>query len=310
MRNALRHAVSVAVTILIFCGVSPAAICQSSAEPKQPEQSISLPLTQLKESNQRVRIPIQTRSVVLHIYVPQNERPDAPLVVYSSGSGGWHQFDSYVATAFAQRGMPVCGISMHSYLRKFYSTSRPATADEIIADYRTLINESTKVIGANQGQPLILAGWSLGAGYAALVASDPLTKPRVRGVISISLTRDNEAALSATNRLLSRLAGKTVGPSFDVTEYLSKLFPLPVAIIQAGKDPRASPKVANKLISSATRNGSTRCRLFEVEVAHSHSFSGARSNFDQALNEALQWIIHNDLKSHWPQPPFRIRGYL
>lgn len=294
MRNALRHAVLVAATIIISCGVSLISICQMMAEPKSSEHSNPQAFTQLKDSNQEVRVPVRTGSVVLHTYIPQHARPDAPLVVYSSGSGGWHQFDDYVATAFAQRGMPVCGISMHSYLRKFYKTSRPATSDEIIADYRTLIDESTKVIGVNQNQSLILSGWSLGAGYAALVASDPLIKPRVRGVIGISLTRDNEAALSLTNRLLSRLTGKIVGPSFDVTEYLSRLSPLPVAIIQAGKDPRASPKVANGLIMSVTRNRSARCRLFEVETAHTHSFSGTRSDFDQALNAALQWIIENN----------------
>jgi type IV secretory pathway VirJ component len=291
MRNALRHAISVAAAVLISGGASQVATSQLLDQAKVSEQPIPQTLTQLKESNRKVRVPVRTGSVVLHIYVPQPTRPDAPLVIYSSGSGGWHQFDDYIATAFAQRGMPVCGISMHSYLRKFYNTSRPATSDEIIADYRTLTDESTKVIGVNQNQPLILSGWSLGAGYAVLVASDPLIKPRVRGVISISLTRDNETALSLTNRLLSRAGGKTVGPSFDVTEYLSKLSPLPVAIIQAGKDPRASPKVATGLIESASRNRSARCRLFDVEAAHGHSFSGARSDFDRALNEALQWIF-------------------
>lgn len=294
MRNALRHAVSVAAALLICGEVGQIVLCQLLDQAKISEHPIPQALTQLKESNQKVRVPVRTGSVVLHIYVPQHERPHAPVVVYSSGSGGWHRFDDYIATAFAQRGMPVCGISMHSYLREFYNTSRPATSDEVIADYRTLIDESTKVIGVDQNQALILSGWSLGAGYAALVASDPLTKPRVRGVISISLTRENEAALSVTNRLLSRLSGKTVGPSFDVTEYLSKLSPLPVAIIQAGKDRTASPKVATGLITSATQNPSARCRLFEVDAAHSHSFSGTRSDFDRALNEALQWIIDND----------------
>ena len=294
MGNALRHAISVAAAVLISGGVSQVATCQLLDQAKISEHPIPQALTQLKESNEKVRVPLRTGSVVLHIYVPQHERPDAPLVVYSSGSGGWHQFDDYIATAFAQRGLPVCGISMRSYLKKFYNTSRPATSDEVIADYHALIDESTKVIGVNQNQALILSGWSLGAGYAALVASDPLTKPRVRGVISISLTRDNEAALSLTNRLLSRLSGKTVGPSFDVTEYLSKLSPVPVAIIQARKDRTASPKVATGLITSASGNPSARCRLFEVDAANSHSFSGTRSGFDRALNEALEWISKNN----------------
>jgi len=224
--------------------------------------------------------------------VPQTEDRNVSFVFYSSGSGGWHQFDNYIANSLAQRGIPVCGISIHSYLKRFYSTSRPATFDDLIADYRALIKEARDVVAVNEARSVILSGWSLGAGYSALAASDPSIKPHVRGVISISLSRDNEAALNVGYRLMSRLTGKTFGPSFNVTDYLPRISPLPVAIIQAGRDRTASPQSANKLIASARENAVDTFRLFNVEAGHSHSFAGARSDFDHVLDEALHWISH------------------
>jgi hypothetical protein len=288
MRDGIKKVVSFASAITFL-----SAVCQHSTVgqtlSRQADPVKVQDLTPLKSINQQVRVPLRTGSVVLHVYLPPDESRKS-FALYSSGSGGWHQFDSYVATALAERGMAVCGISVHSYLKRFYSTSRPASADDLAGDYRTLIKEAREVVGVDESTPLILSGWSLGAGYAALAASDPMIKRNVRGVISISLSRDNEAALSVGNRLLSRLTGKTFGPSFNVTEYLSKVFPLPVAIIQAGGDRNASPKSADQLIASAGESAADTCRLFNVEGGRSHSFGGARSDFDHALDQALEWI--------------------
>jgi len=290
MRSGLKTIVSLAGAVTIFCLVGPLTIGQTTSE--TIEQSSIQQSAQLKWINKTVEVPLRTSSVVLHVYLPETESRNASLILYSSGSGGWHKFDNYIANSLAQRGMPVCGISIHSYLKRFYSTSRPATFDDLIDDYRALIREARDVVGVNEARPVILSGWSLGAGYAALAASDPSIKPEVRGVISISLSRDNEAALSVGNRLMSRLTGKTFGPSFNVGEYLPRISPLPVAIIQAGRDRNASPQSANQLITSAGENAVDTFRLFNVEAGRSHSFAGARPDFDRVLDEALHWISH------------------
>jgi fermentation-respiration switch protein FrsA (DUF1100 family) len=111
------------------------------------------------------------------------------------------------------------------------------------------------------------------------------------GIISISLSRNNETALTLSHRLMSRLTGRTFGPSFDVFDYLSRLAPLPVAIIQAANDRTASPRQAEQLISSMGREG--RLRLFEVAGGRTHSFSGGREEFDRTLEKAVDWIRGN-----------------
>jgi dienelactone hydrolase len=254
-------------------------------------------LTELKAINRTVKVPLRDRSIALHVYLPKQVTAAAPLILFASGSGGWHQFDAYVANALAQRGMPVCGINTHAYLKAFYTTSRPATVDELISDYSDIIKEAKKVAEVEDNRPVILSGWSLGAGYAPLLASDPRIKPTVRGVISIAIAQNNETALSLSDRLFSRMTGKTFGPSFDVTEYLKDTYPLPVAIIQPGDRRLPSAKQASRLIASASEKSVTTLRLFDVKTAGSHSFASGRREFDRALEEALSWINGVQLRS-------------
>ena len=245
---------------------------------------------ELKELNRKFRVLLRGRPFILHGYLPAEVGNNAPIVLYSSGSGGWHDFDQYVATALAKRGMPVFGVSTHSYLRDFYDDSRPATVAAVAEDYLALIRQARTIANIDDTRPVILAGWSLGAGYAPLVASDPRIKHCVFGVITLALSRDNETALTAGHRLMSHLMGRTIGPSFDVSQYLVQVAPVPVAIIQAAKDRIASPAAAERLIEQTGRHRTSNIRLFQVNAGRTHSFAGARSQVDQTLDEVIAWF--------------------
>jgi hypothetical protein len=252
--------------------------------------------TALKARNEEVRVNLRGRPVVLHMYLPAEFSDNAPIVLYNSGSGGWHGFDQHIGTALAERGMLFFGISTHTYLKTFYRDDKPATFVEVVSDYAELIRQAKALTSAGDSRPFILAGWSLGAGYAPLIAADAGIKTNLCGIISISLSRNNETALSISHRLMSRLLGRTFGPSFDVSEYLSRVAPLPVAIIQAAKDRNASPRQAQHLINSIRPEGQPSLRLFEVNAGRNHSFSGGLAEFDHTLDEALNWIRANTPK--------------
>jgi dienelactone hydrolase len=245
---------------------------------------------QLSTSNSRFDVPLRGHRLVLHCYLPANVVANAPLVIYNSGSGGWHDFDQYLATTFAERGLPVFGVSTHSYLKDFYDDEHPATFATVAEDYLELIKQARKIAKIDESRPVILAGWSLGAGYAPLVASDPRIKPEVLGVIALSLSRDNETALTVSHRLMSRLMGRTYGPSFDVSQYLARVAPVPVAIIQAARDRNASPGKAQQLIDGVGLVESSTLRLFQVTAGRTHSFAGGRAEVDQTLDEVITWF--------------------
>lgn len=240
--------------------------------------------------NTQLDVLLRGHRLVLHCYLPAEIVADAPVVLYNSGSGGWHDFDQYLATALAERGLPVFGVSTHSYLRDFYNDEHPATFAAVAEDYLELIKQARKIARVDESRPVILAGWSLGAGYAPLIASDPRIKPEVLGVIALSLSRDNETALTVGHRLMSRLMGRTYGPSFDVSQYLARVAPVRVAIIQAARDRTASPGEAQQLIDGVSPGTSSTLRLFQVTAGRTHAFAGGRAEVDQTLDEVINWF--------------------
>lgn len=285
-----------ATMLFLFAGASTIR-GQSPARRELPVNAdLSRSSIPLRARNEEVRVNLRGRPVVLHVYLPAEFSDNAPIVLYSSGSGGWHGFDQHIGAALAERGMPFFGINTHTYLKTFYSDDKPATFLEVASDYVELIRQAEALTSAGDSRPVILAGWSLGAGYAPLIAADAGIKTNLFGIISISLSRNNETALSISHRLMSRLLGRTFGPSFDVSEYLSRVAPLPVAIIQAARDRNASPRQAQQLIRSTGPEGQPSLRLFEVAAGRNHSFSGGLAEFDHTLDEALDWIRVNTPK--------------
>lgn len=282
-----RLGISIA-TAAVFINVS--SVCGQRLAPNEVSAVSSNSTTTLRDRNTEFGVPLRGRPFVLHGYLPTEDCKDAPLVVYSSGSGGWHEFDGYVATALAERGMPVFGVSTHSYLKTFYNDNHPATFESVADDYLALIKEARKIANVNDSRPVILAGWSLGAGYAPLIASDARIKPNVLGVITLALSRDNETALTVSHRLMSHLTGRTFGPSFDVSQYLARVAPVPVAIIQAARDRTASPREAQRLIAAMGADQNSTLRLFQVATGRTHSFAGGRTEFDQTLDEVVTWF--------------------
>ena len=285
----LRNTLNITSSLLLILSIAW-AYGQLRAANKVKSDTNAASATKLEARNTRFDVSLRGRSFVLHGYLPTEIRKDVPLVLYSSGSGGWHDFDEYVASSFAERGLPVLGVSTHSYLKTFYSDDHPATSTAVVEDYIELIKQAKKIARVDESSPVILAGWSLGAGYAPLIASDARIKPHVLGVITFSLSRENETALTVSNRLMSRLLGRTIGPSFDVSQYLARVAPVPVAIIQAAKDRNASPREAQKIISGVSPDDGSTLRLFQVTAGRSHSFAGGRSEVEQTLDEVLAWI--------------------
>src|SRR6478672_1939541 len=97
--------------------------------------------------NEELPVMLRGRPLVFHAYLPARASNSRPIVFYSSGSGGWHGFDQHVATALAERGLPVFGISTHTYLKTFYSADRPATFAAVVADYAELIRRAQALAG-------------------------------------------------------------------------------------------------------------------------------------------------------------------
>src|SRR5882724_6657129 len=124
--------------------------------------------------------------ITLQLYQQSNTREQS-LVFFTSGDGGWSPFCADIAAHIAATGKTVVGFNAKDYLVSFASSQRPISADELARDYDEMINASASQPGVDMSAGMVLAGWSLGAGYSILVADDPIVKKRVDQVAAISL---------------------------------------------------------------------------------------------------------------------------
>ncbi|HEY6121665.1 MAG TPA: AcvB/VirJ family lysyl-phosphatidylglycerol hydrolase [Pyrinomonadaceae bacterium] len=222
-------------------------------------------------------------SVVLQLYQQQNAR-DQQLVFFTSGDGGWSPFCADIAAHLAATGKTVVGFNVKDYLVSFASSQRPVSPEEVGRDYYDMINLAAARPGVATATTPILAGWSLGAGYSVLVATDAMLKTRIDRVVAISLPIYNELAWKPTDSLIYITHGTPREKVFDARQLVSKLDPVPIVIFNATDDD-TSPYPESQKLFEATVGPK---HLYLVN-ASGHHFEGGEAEFYRDLDEAISF---------------------
>jgi pimeloyl-ACP methyl ester carboxylesterase len=221
--------------------------------------------------------------LTLQLYQQENAT-NQTLVLFTSGDGGWSPFCADIAAHIAANGKTVVGFNMKDYLVNFASSQKPVSPDEVARDYDAIIRASSAQPGVNSTARLILAGWSAGAGYSVLVASDPAFKDRVDRVVAISLPVYNELAWKPTDALIYITHGTPREKVFDARQYLKRLEVTPVVILNATDDDNSPLREAQSLFESAPGP-----KHFYAVKASGHHFEGGAPEFYRALDDGLSF---------------------
>jgi dienelactone hydrolase len=221
------------------------------------------------------------KTIKLQIYQQANASSQQ-LVLFTSGDGGWSPFCADIAAHLASRGRTVVGFDSKDYLTSFSSSEAPVTPEEISKDYQDILTASRGLNGVNQSAPVILSGWSLGAGYSLLAASNPGIKASVNRVVAISLPFKNELAWKPSDALIYITHGTPHEKVFDSREYIARLGDTPIAIMNASDDDNAPIKDAQILYDASPGPK----KLYVVK-ASGHHFEGGEQEFYQHLDEAF-----------------------
>jgi len=220
--------------------------------------------------------------ITLQIY-QQSNALDQPLVIFTSGDGGWSPFCADIAAHIAATGRTVVGFNIKEYLVTFASSQKPVTPDELTTDYEEIINASVARAGVNHSARATLAGWSIGAGYSVLMAVAPGLRDRVDQVIAISLPIYNELAWKPTDALIYFTHGTPHEKVFDTRKYLPELESTPISMINATNDDTAPYKEAQSLIAAVKGP-----KQFYTIKAEGHHFEGGEKELYRSLDQALQ----------------------
>ena len=219
--------------------------------------------------------------LTLQLYQQQNAT-DQPLVLFTSGDGGWSPFCADVAAHIAATGSTVVGIDAKQYLVDFASPQKPVSIEQLTRDYDAIAQLSLAQPGIDRTAPVVLAGWSLGAGYSVIVASEPQFSVPVRRVVAISLPVEGELAWKATDAVIYVTHGTPHEKLFDAHQYLKKLGQTPIVFLNATDDDTAPFSDAQSLY--AATGGSK--HLYAVK-ARGHHFEGGEKEFYRDLDQGL-----------------------
>lgn len=214
----------------------------------------------------------------LQVYQQENAAHQ-PLVLFTSGDGGWSPFCADMAAHIAASGNTVVGIDAKDYLVKFATPQKPVSPDDLTRDYQAIARQSLAQPGVDGKAPLILAGWSLGAGYSVIVASAPEFNYQVRRVVAISLPMLGELAWKSTDALIYITHKTPHEQVFDAYQYLKKLDHTPIVFLNATDDDTAPLNEAKSLFAVAPGVK----HLYAIK-ASGHHFEGGEEEFYRDLD--------------------------
>ena len=207
-------------------------------------------------------------------------------ILFAPGDGGHRGFAITIAEQLSASGYDVYALDTRHYLASFTGKTH-LTPAEVMTDFHALAEK----IGRKADERITLAGWSTGAGLMVLAAADE-NKTDYDGLMAISLGKTNILGWRALDNFAAWFGKTPHEPTFQSEDYVSKIAPLPVFVIQSSRD-EFIPQEDAEYVFVRTK----RPKRFRLIHAHSHSFAGNREEFFAVLQHGLQWLTHSSPQS-------------
>jgi phosphatidylglycerol lysyltransferase len=223
-----------------------------------------------RSTGQEVRIQLRRGPFTVFKFAPSSRTPLA-MVLFRSGDGGWGPWEDTVAQALRRGGYEVIGIDSADYAKTDYDLST------LEADSNAIAAAALAPFGKNP-PPLILGGWSMGAGQAIAIAGGP-NPPRTVGLLLASPLSRGRYGL----RLSDQLNILPRGPgTFAVENFAHRLRDLRIVQWHGGDDWIDSRAWLKDLTADHR----------EYDLPHGgHTYAGASPEFLQQFVASAGWII-------------------
>lgn len=240
----------------------------------------SLPGQNLPPGKNTVVVRGQVQEVYFYPAVPGG-RPVKGKILFMPGDGGWGGFAITMAERMASWGYDVYGLDTKRYLESFTTKTSRLKETEVPDDLRLV----AEWIAHKKSGPVLLVGWSEGAGLCLLAAASERNKPTFAGLVTVGLDARSVLGWHWADWVTYVTKKDPNEPMFDSVDYLPKVSPLPLVMIHARGDEYTTGAEAQQLFNSAQEP-----KKFTLIEARNHHFEGNQEGFFQALREGLQWI--------------------
>jgi len=233
----------------------------------------------------------------LHLASTPSAAPPRLLVLYASGDGGWFGEAIDMFRQLAATGYPVVGFSSRSFLKIDRPAKGLVDTHQLTAEYAQVIAQARQSLALPPSIPVVLSGWSRGAAFAVLTASELRDVDSVAGVIAIGLGAGEDLGIDGpedeTDDAPASIASHR--SPFEPYQQLAQLSPIPAAVIQATGDGYLSAVNARQLFGPDTPD-----RRFYAVEARNHRFSGGKAAFNRSLRDAVAWMTAAAEAGHTP----------
>lgn len=231
-------------------------------------------------ADESVSLSLRGKTQVLARLQPGKSAPGA-AVLFLPGDGGWRGAAISMGKTIASWGYPVYGFDTKKYLEDFSRDGAKLSRDQLAGDMKHL----AELVGDISKKPVILVGWSQGAGMAVAAVSGSQTRGQIHGVLTLGLPE--WAVLGwdwkATLAILARREPDQ--PTFRVKPLLGSIAPAPIWMIHGSEDEYTTSEAGRALFLAASEPR----RLVEIAGAN-HGFDGHKDELYRCLKEGLAWI--------------------
>jgi dienelactone hydrolase len=212
-------------------------------------------------------------------YLPARGTSLHQNVIFMPGDGGWKGWAITVGETMASWGYDVYGLDTKTYLERFTAHGQLTDAD-VARDVCTMAHWTTGGSGAR----VSLVGWSEGAGLSVLAAAGGDEKKALAGLVTLGLPDENVISWHWSDNLES-FVKKPREQTFHAADYMAKVAPLPLAMIESSNDEYVGVAESERLFAAAADP-----KRFDLVQAENHRFDGNHKEFFLKLQEELRWV--------------------
>ena len=199
-------------------------------------------------------VTLYNRPLELRLSAPRRPVHSDVLVLYSTGDGGWRPLDESFIEWISSWGYPVAGFSAKNYLKTLGYYSTTTTPQRLVRDFELIMDAACQQLELRPDTPVILVGMSRGAGLSVVAAGQAALRPRLTGVVAVALTKEEEHVVHYRQKTAGQKPGAPERELVEIKtyEYLPRLAPVPVMVIQSTRDGYVPASSARNLFGEDT----------------------------------------------------------
>lgn len=272
--------------LTVLLGLFALSSCSSLSPPRT---GTSLPAREFTTT-----IQLHGKPLELHVTAPRTPVADGVVVLYASGDGGWFGAAVDMFRQIGRAGYFSVGFSSRAFLKIERPRGALVSTAQLADEYEQILAQARRVLGLDATTRAVLTGWSRGAAFSVLVASEPSPPNPVLGVIAIGLAEGEDLQVFGDEDETDngRASPERRRRPFDTYGRIAHLGPLPCAVIQSTHDNYLPADTARQLFGPDTS-----VRRFYAVEAKNHRFSGGKAAFDAVFLEAMRWIVTQSLRA-------------